>query len=365
MSKIQLPPPDQAYLQRLNGDTAWLLSLPTYDDSAHEHCSQSGIFTLAIDPWLHTAGSTSYHPKFSREVRAVQAVVPSIEALDEQIHELVRLRSTSAARDEASSGLDAVLTAFEFTDHAHPESLANIPARVALFATQNASKHVHDVASRQPLIIAVSSWNQRPSWDGKVDSNLPQNVQLLTIPAREGWHPAWPRLHNALLILWRQRSTSFKDQGSAWKERYLLYSPHGIEETSVPPWLTRIECAGYLTGWDSHRIPLILGDKVQLGLEPALRIISKTRASRLINTHDEPKHAQGLISYLSRIQPLGGLSVDEALRIKRGDPDDQRQEAAQIILRHHLEQKGSTQEGDKTWHPVALALAAGAIIELD
>lgn len=109
----------------------------------------------------------------------------------------------------------------------------------------------------------------------------------------------------------------------------------------------------------------ILGDKVQLGLEPAIRIVGKTRAARLINTHDEPKRAQGLISYLSTIQPLGGLTVRQALRVKRGDPDDQRQQAAQLILNEHVKMGQYRANADATpFKPTALAVPAGSVLDL-
>lgn len=211
----------KATLTRLNGDSSWLLTLPG--------AAGGQAWNALIDPWLDAAEQIDFHPRFSSQSRTVKALAQDVPSLEKQI----------------GSHIDACVICHEFSDHAHPPTLAALPPSVKVLASQRVSKMVKQHVKEEVHALPNAPWDSAPAFGRDEASKLPANVQILALTAREWAGPAWGPLHCGLLIRWQSEEQT----------RCIIYSPHGILPSSIPPWVAKDECMAYLVSWDSQVLP--------------------------------------------------------------------------------------------------------------
>jgi hypothetical protein len=134
---------------------------------------------------------------------------------------------------------------------------------------------------------------------------LPESVKIFYLPARESalWNgPAWPELHGAVVIAW-QIIPPHSSSSATSEPDYdvILYSPHGINPTSLPDWTLLARRRVLLHCMDRQSLPFLMGGCVALGFakngfklcEPA-----SFNPHVYLVTHDERKKASGLVAWL-------------------------------------------------------------------
>ena len=70
-------------------------------------------------------------------------------------------------------------------------------------------------------------------------------------------------------------------------------------------------CDVLMSCFNLYSLPLFLGGTVSPGLEGLASLIGQTQPRRVIQTHDELKHARGIVPALARIVPFQPGRVDE------------------------------------------------------
>lgn len=201
-------------LHKLNGDTSWLLRLPTSSSS-----KDTRFYNLVLDPWLDPTPQVDGSPLFSRQTRIEPAAFASIAELD------------SWLQQSQGGQLDAMLFSHPFTDHLHPETVAAdavsiaVLQRVTVFTTADSLAALRSlgVALDSAKIVNLSSLAARQDVDqvGK----MPAGTSITHLRARD-WSlsPAWPKLHSAILV----------SAPTTAGRVHIVYSPHGITPHSLP-----------------------------------------------------------------------------------------------------------------------------------
>ncbi|CBQ73223.1 conserved hypothetical protein [Sporisorium reilianum SRZ2] len=279
-------------LHKLNGDTSWLLRLPTSSVG-------KGYYNLVLDPWLDPTPQIDGTPLFSRQTRIEPAAFASIAQLDQWLH----------TRAQGNEKIDAVLFSHAFTDHLHPETVGDADSitvlqRATIFTTADSLSALRalGVALDRSNVTNLSSVAAKR--DADQDVTLPSGIRIQHLPARD-WtlSPAWPKLHGALLVscLNTPRPT------------HILYSPHGITRSSLSAFLkprSAHEKRVLIHSFDRQTLPLL--GVVACGFPNILDLVPAWTPDVVLATHDEHKRAEGLVG---RLISRRAYALDEAQRM--------------------------------------------------
>ncbi|SPO24596.1 uncharacterized protein UTRI_03865 [Ustilago trichophora] len=267
-------------LHKLNGDTSWLVRLPTSPTAA-----TGPFYNLVLDPWLHPTSQVDGSPIFSRQTRIEPAAFPSLAQLDQW------LRSQSSEQR-----IDAILFSHPFTDHLHPETLTDqeslgVLQRATIFTTGDSLSALRSVRVKLDAerVVNLSSIAVKQDADQQ-GAHLPIGMAIDHLPAKD-WalSPAWGKLHGGILISCDNNAQKVK----------VLYSPHGITTTSLPSDLLfkqDSEKRVLIHSFDRQTLPLI--GTVACGFPNALHLIPSFKPDVIVATHDEHKRGEGVIGRL-------------------------------------------------------------------
>jgi len=169
---------------------------------------------------------------------------------------------------------DGVLVTQKYADHFHPETLLRLePATI--FAPRSLAKQIRQVLPEaNPYLFGPET--PRHVWGG---------LTLHWLPSRRRMDP----IYDAFLL----------DDGV----ESLLIAPHGIalDADHLAILQTAGPCAALLSPFNGYTLPSLLGGVVAPGLPGLERLVRHVEPQVIIPTHDEDKHARGLISRLARI----------------------------------------------------------------
>lgn len=303
-----------------------------------------------IDPWLSDSEQIDYHASFSSQSRTISSSYSTLSDLSQALaHEALEKAgqervddATEEERQKAHDGdysgkIDGIIISHPFTDHAHPQSLLEMPERsvgddpLHLFCTQQSRKAVLSLFRKAGVeegryrIFLLPVADEREDLFASAQTALPAGIRIVHLHAKEGLLPAWGDLHSGLAILWRSEESN-SDFSS------IVYSPHGTLQTSLPPWLNKAQHRVLVTSFDEQTLPLLryVTGPVALGFETAVLCCypteesSKTEANHysptvVVRTHDERKTARGLVSRVIRRKEMQAEEAQEMLRRQSGE----------------------------------------------
>ncbi|GAC93997.1 hypothetical protein PHSY_001566 [Pseudozyma hubeiensis SY62] len=267
-------------LHKLNGDTSWLFRLPTSSHPANP--ANSHFCNLVIDPWLDPTPQVDGSPLFSRQTRIEPSAFASLAKLDAWLH----------TQSSGKERIDAVLFSHPFTDHLHPETITDqeslaVLRRATIFTTNDSLAALRSIkVNLGAKVVNLSSIAVRQD---PATSVLPHGITIDHLPAKD-WavSPAWSKLHGGILV---SCSTTIPTQ--------ILYSPHGITPTSLPPHLTSQDDSVkrvLIHSFDRQTLPLI--GTVACGFPNILHLIPVFNPHIVLATHDEHKQGEGIVGRL-------------------------------------------------------------------
>ncbi|MCA6074985.1 MBL fold metallo-hydrolase [Fulvivirga sedimenti] len=85
-------------------------------------------------------------------------------------------------------------------------------------------------------------------------------------------------------------------------KKVVVYFPHGF--TLNPKQLRQLrdyEVELLITSFSLFKLPAFLGGAVNPGKENAIRLVNELGARKVVHTHDENKHARGLVKKIARV----------------------------------------------------------------
>lgn len=99
----------------------------------------------------------------------------------------------------------------------------------------------------------------------------------------------------------------------------VLLATHGFSEVEEWPFyfekLPPVKLA--ITPFNHYRLPVFLGGTVSPGIEAVKKMVRVVQPAKVIATHDEDKHAKGLVSKFAKVTPppaFAEMQKDEALK---------------------------------------------------
>jgi hypothetical protein len=171
---------------------------------------------------------------------------------------------------------DAVLVSQPYSDHCHAETLRRMGPGAPVWAVAAARKRL---ARELPDLQVLEIPDATESW---------ANICGCSVAKLSPAHRIDP-IYHALVIA---------RQGNA-----VFYAPHGF---SLRPEQLRavahLRIMVLITTLTHFVLPKILGGLINPGTEGARELAEQLRPERILNTHDERKHAKGLVMRLAKVR---------------------------------------------------------------
>ena len=242
-------------LQRLNDDSSFLLCI--------------GSLRLVIDPWL-TGPEIDGFSLFNTAEHTSECVQPK----------------------DIGGRIDGILVSLPFSDHCHEITLSMFPAAVPIYACSGAARRIrqdHRLAHHR--LIELSASPTQIGCSGVFVRAIPTSGIL-------------DFTHSGLVI---EDST-----------RRVVYSPHGLHLSGgTSHFLAGLPiktCICLMVTCSEYSPPLILGGKVNLGFEAALKVINAIGARSILDIHSEQKSTSGLIPSVSSSSYLTNAELKAKLK---------------------------------------------------
>ena len=224
-------------VKRLNMDSSWALTW-------------AGT-TLLIDPWL------------------VGSEVDGFSWFNEQWH------ATPPVPIESVGTYDSIIISQSYSDHCHQPTLAALEP-VPLISTPSAvkrlSKEMRDRTINVLPELGSGEWYELGS------------LQLAYLDPGRRMDP----IYNGVVI--------------RHERELVVYFPHGFTLTQQQlDCLQDFETLLLITSFSRFKLPSFLGGAVNPGKQNALKLVEALNPRKIVHTHDENKHAKGLVKKIARV----------------------------------------------------------------
>jgi len=169
---------------------------------------------------------------------------------------------------------DTVLITQKYPDHFHIKTLQRLsPNRV--IAPRSIEKKLNKILPNTEIISLDATNNQLQE----------NNVQVRFLASKRRIDP----IYDAFLV----------DDG----QESVFIAPHGfkMDEKDVVLIRTASPCQLLITPFNYYKLPFFLGGVVSPGLDGVKHLCDNIDPKRVIATHDEDKHAKGLVSKFAKI----------------------------------------------------------------
>lgn len=224
-------------IRRLNMDTSWQLTW--------------GATSLLIDPWL------------------LGSEVDGFSWFNEQWH------ATSPVSIDKLADYQGIIVSQSYPDHCHQKTLQALK-RVPLLASPKASKRLH---------------REMPNAEIK---NLPEVLTKTWLDFGD--------LQIAFLDPERIIDPIYYGIVIRKGEKAVVYFPHGFFLTEAQiEMLHPYKIELLITSFSLFQLPFFLGGAVNPGKENALSLIQALNPKKVVHTHDENKHAKGLVKKIAKV----------------------------------------------------------------
>ena len=236
-------------LRRLNMDSSWALSW-------------AGT-TILIDPWL------------------IGSEVDGFSWFNEQWH------VTSPVLVDSIGEYQAILISQAYSDHCHQQTLKELQT-VPFFATPSASRRLkREMRGREINILPELTSGK---W-------LDQGVLQL-----------------AYLNLGRMLDPIYNGIVIRHKDEVVVYFPHGFTlSTNQMKALQAYKTLLLITSFSSFKLPVFLGGVSNPGAANALSLVEALNPRKVVHTHDENKHAKGLVTKLAKVAYPDPLQLEASM----------------------------------------------------
>lgn len=172
------------------------------------------------------------------------------------------------------SPFDIVIITQKYPDHFHPETLLELKPKLLMVP-----KSIEKAVKKLLPDSKVSSFDTTPT------SVLDSAFNIHFIPTKRRIDP----IYDALVIENGKESIFLATHG------YANYPEWNNYLKKLPP----ISVA--FTPFNLYRLPILLGGTVSPGIEAVERLIKEQNPKKVVATHDEDKHAKGLVTKFAKV----------------------------------------------------------------
>ncbi len=218
-------------------DTSWLIR---WDDT-----------TVLLDPWL------------------IGSEVDGFRWFNEQWH------ATEPVEIAKIGKYDAIVVSQSYSDHCHGDTLKALE-KVPLLCTPSARKRVQKETEGNDIKVldelGTGNWLKLG------------DIELTYLDPGRKIDP----IYNGIVI--------------RKNDQVIVYFPHGFtlnpDQLKI---LQRFEVLLLITSFSLFKLPSFLGGAVNPGKENAIRLVNELDPRRVVHTHDENKHAHGLVKRIAKV----------------------------------------------------------------
>lgn len=253
--------PPMLTIQRLNLDNTWLIA---WQDRR-----------LLVDPWL-TGSEVDGAPWFNEQWHATPPM---------PIYHL--------------PPFDAIVVTQSYNDHCHLPTLEELEKHRPIFATPKPRK--------------------------KISKAFPNRTCRLIPPFSSPEGAAIGDLRLFTFVPGRKIDPVYYALAITWKDEAIVLAPHGFTfRPAQLHWLESYRIRLLATTFALVALPALLGGRVNPGPENARLLVRQLRPQYVVNTHDEQKHARGLVMRLAHTEypDLEGIDFDTEAKLMQIDHYD-------------------------------------------
>jgi L-ascorbate metabolism protein UlaG (beta-lactamase superfamily) len=169
---------------------------------------------------------------------------------------------------------DVVIITQKYPDHFHPETLIELNPK-KLIVPKSIGKKVRQLLPDAEVLFLDSTENRKIGTD----------IKLHYLASKRKIDPIYDAIvledgNDSILI-----ATHGYTESQSWTKKIL----------SLPP----IKLA--LTPFNLYKLPFFLGGTVSPGLDAVKDLVNKINPKHILATHDEDKHARGIVNRLAKI----------------------------------------------------------------
>jgi L-ascorbate metabolism protein UlaG (beta-lactamase superfamily) len=169
---------------------------------------------------------------------------------------------------------DTVLITQKYPDHFHEETLKKLAPK-QIIAPKSLTKKIKNILPDSTLIALDSIKNQV----------MINNVQVTFLPTKRKIDP----IYDAFILDYGKESVFLATHGFQITEKDLVH----IKKASP--------CQLLINPFNHYKLPVFLGGVVSPGIDGVKHLCDVLHPKKVIATHDEDKHAKGLVSKFAKI----------------------------------------------------------------
>jgi hypothetical protein len=205
---------------------------------------------VLIDPWLE-GSEIDYFPWFNKQWHRTPPIAYS-----------------------ALENFDTVLITQKYPDHFHAETLKKLQAK-RIIAPKSLKKKLLKLLPHASIFFM----------DEKNDRLEEKGVQVTFFPTKRKIDP----IYDAFLL----------DDG----KESIFVAPHGFlaNDKEVDLLRSASPCKLLITPFNYYKLPFFLGGVVSPGIDGVKHLCDVLDPEKVISSHDEDKHAEGLVSKFAKI----------------------------------------------------------------
>lgn len=190
-----------------------------------------------------------------------------------------------------------------------PKAIADLGNYNGIVVSQPFSDHCHEqtLESLQPMPV-YSAPNALKRLNKSLESARLQGIET----ADDAWLHVGPfRLR--ILPAPKQLKASFNGLIIACNDILLLYFPHGYPLTQKQlDGIQQFKTKVLITSFSTFKLPFFLGGSVNPGLHKSKSLAALVEADYLFQTHDEDKHAHGIVKKIAQTYYPSMQELDHA-----------------------------------------------------
>lgn len=226
-------------IQRLNMDNTWLMH---WNDCR-----------LLIDPWL------------------IGSEIDGAKWFNEQWH------ATAPVALDQLPDYDGIVVTQSYNDHCHLDTLERLDEALPIFAMPKPVQKIQK-AFPQRAVQLIPDFTTTTPLDFK-------GLTLYTLAPNRRFDP----IYYALVL--------------AVGKEALVLAPHGFEFLQEQlDFLAQFKIRLLGTTFSVVELPGFMGGRVNPGMDNALKLIEQLQPNYVVNTHDEQKHARGIVMRIAKTE---------------------------------------------------------------
>jgi hypothetical protein len=180
-----------------------------------------------------------------------------------------------------------------------PVSIDTIKDYQGIIISQSYSDHLHQETMLSLKRVPIYA---PPSAKRRIRKELPEHEFNMLNPVISNKWLSIGSIEISYLDPGRRIDPIYNGVALKHDNEVVVYFPHGftLNETQLNL-LKKFKVRLLITSFSLFRLPAFLGGAVNPGMENAMRLVGELDPDKVVHTHDENKHARGLVKKIAKV----------------------------------------------------------------